>query len=119
RPARVPGRGPAAGGGGGTCDPLYPSSGSRFRSVLPGRSEPVGDRRGGGSRPTLRLHPGVARLQQAILTGELGAVRGIRHECPANPADGELARTAFPRMVDVVRALLGEIEALTASGDPP
>ena len=67
----------------------------------------------------LRLHPGVARLQEAIARGELGAVRGIRHECPANPADGELARTSFPRMVDVVRALLGEIEALTASGDPP
>jgi predicted dehydrogenase len=67
----------------------------------------------------LRLHPGVARLQEAIATGELGAFRGIRHECPANPADGELARTTFPRMVDVVRALLGEIEALTASGDPP
>ncbi len=67
----------------------------------------------------LRLHPGVARLRQAMATAELGTLRGIRHECPANPADRELARTAFPRMVDVVRALLGEIEALTASGDPP
>jgi myo-inositol 2-dehydrogenase/D-chiro-inositol 1-dehydrogenase len=67
----------------------------------------------------LRHHPGVARLHQAIATTELGTFRGIRHECPANPADGELARTVFARMVDVVRALLGEIEALTASGDPP
>ena len=67
----------------------------------------------------LRLHPGVKRLQQAIATGELGTVRGIRHECPSDPADGELARSAFARMVDVIRALFGEIEALTASGDPP
>ncbi len=67
----------------------------------------------------LRLHPGVARLQQALATAELGSVRGIRHECPANPTDGELARSAFPRMVDVVRSLLVEIEAVTASGDPP
>jgi len=67
----------------------------------------------------LRLHPGVARLRQAIATGELGVFRGIRHEYPAGPADGELARSAFARMVDVVRALIGEIEALTASGDPP
>jgi myo-inositol 2-dehydrogenase/D-chiro-inositol 1-dehydrogenase len=67
----------------------------------------------------LRLHPGVARLRQAIATAELGTLRGIRHECPANPAGGDLARTAFPRIVDVVRALMGEVEALTASGDPP
>jgi predicted dehydrogenase len=67
----------------------------------------------------LRLHPGVARLQQAIATGELGTVRGIRHESPANPEDGEFARMGFARMVDVVRTLIGEIEALTASGDPP
>ena len=67
----------------------------------------------------LRLHPGVRRLQQAVSSGALGTVRAIRHECPANPADGELAQFAFARMVDVVRAMLGDIEALTASGDPP
>ena len=67
----------------------------------------------------LRLHPGIERLRQAIATAEVGALRGIRHECPTNLADGDLARTAFPRIVDVVRALIGEIEALTASGDPP
>jgi myo-inositol 2-dehydrogenase/D-chiro-inositol 1-dehydrogenase len=67
----------------------------------------------------LRLHPGVTRLRQVLASGELCGFRGVRHECPAGPEDGELARGAFPRMVDVVRAVLGEIEALTASGDPP
>ena len=67
----------------------------------------------------LRLHPGVARLREAIKCGELGAFRGIRHECPAASPGEDLVRLAFPRVVDVVRSLLGEIEALTASGDPP
>ena len=31
----------------------------------------------------------------------------------------DLVRVVIPRAVDVVRALLGEIEALTATGDPP
>jgi myo-inositol 2-dehydrogenase/D-chiro-inositol 1-dehydrogenase len=66
----------------------------------------------------LRLHPGVARLRQAVSSGELGAFRGVRHEAPADPAGHDLARVAFPRMVDVIRAILGEIEAVTASGDP-
>ena len=66
----------------------------------------------------LRLHPGVARLRQAVASGELGAFRGVRHEATAEPAGQDLAREGFPRMVDVVRALLGEIEAVTASGDP-
>jgi len=67
----------------------------------------------------LRLHPGVARLREAIRSGELSAFRGVRHECPASSQGEDLARLAFPRVVDVVRSLLGEIEALTASGDPP
>ena len=66
----------------------------------------------------LRLHPGVARLQEAIARGELGAFEACvtsarptrrRRACPNH----------FPQVVDVIRALLGEIEALTASGDPP
>lgn len=66
-----------------------------------------------------RLHPGVARLRQALQTQELGAFRGIRYERTADPSEGDLARWVFPRAVDVVRALLGEIEAVTATGDPP
>src|SRR3954453_7365544 len=61
----------------------------------------------------LRLHPGVARLSQALARGELGSFRGVRHEAAASPDVHDLAREAFPQMVDVVRAILGEIEAVT------
>lgn len=64
----------------------------------------------------LRLHPGVGTMQHALKVGELGAFRGLRLELPAT---GDLVRYDFPRAVDVVRALVGEIDALTATGDPP
>jgi predicted dehydrogenase len=67
----------------------------------------------------LRLHPGVSALRRALQSEELGPFRGLRHEAPADPRDGDLVRHAFARMVDVVRALLGEVSALTATGDPP
>jgi myo-inositol 2-dehydrogenase/D-chiro-inositol 1-dehydrogenase len=67
----------------------------------------------------LRLHPAVAALRRAIATGELGAFRGLRLESPAGGEDIDLVRFALPRLVDVIRALVGEIEALTATGDPP
>ncbi len=67
----------------------------------------------------MRLHPGVIALRQALRTGELGAFRALRWEVPVDPPRTDLVRVAFPRAVDVVRALLGEIEALTATGDPP
>ena len=67
----------------------------------------------------LRLHPGVDSLRQAVYTGELGAFRGLRLEVPCVQEETDLARVVFPRAVDVVRALIGEIEALTATGDPP
>ena len=51
----------------------------------------------------LRLHPGVSRLQQAIASGDFGALRGIRHESPADAADCDLVCPAFSRMVDGVR----------------
>lgn len=64
----------------------------------------------------LRLHPGVATIQRARQSGELGPSRGLRFEVPAT---GDLVRHDFARAVDVIRALLGEIDALTATGDPP
>jgi len=67
----------------------------------------------------LRLHPGVSAMRQAMATGELGAFRGLRLELPAGNGGVDLARIVVPRAVDVIRALLGEIEALTATGDPP
>jgi predicted dehydrogenase len=67
----------------------------------------------------VRLHPGVIALRQALSNNELGAFRALRWEVPVDPPKTDLVRVAFPRAVDVVRALLGEIEALTATGDPP
>jgi predicted dehydrogenase len=66
----------------------------------------------------LRLHPGVAALARAMTSGDLGTLRGIRHECSVGSSGTDLVRHAFARAVDVVRALLGDIEALTASGNP-
>jgi predicted dehydrogenase len=67
----------------------------------------------------LRLHPGVEAIRRAMEEGELGAIRGIRYEFPSQGAGIDLARVVFAGCVDVVRALVGEIEALTATGDPP
>lgn len=67
----------------------------------------------------MRLHPALARMRQVIWTGELGSFRSIRLECQTGTKETDLALQVFPRVVDVVRSLLGEIEAVTASGDPP
>ncbi len=66
-----------------------------------------------------RLHPGVEAIRQALQRQELGAFRVLRHESPAGPEGVDLVRQAFPRVVDLVRALLGDVEQLTATGDPP
>jgi myo-inositol 2-dehydrogenase/D-chiro-inositol 1-dehydrogenase len=67
----------------------------------------------------LRLHPGVSALRQVLAAGDLGAFRGVRLEASSAGEKVDLLKVVFPRVVDVVRALLGEIEALTATGDPP
>lgn len=63
-----------------------------------------------------RLHPAVESVRQAVETRELGAFRVLRYE---SPAEGDLARDAFARAVDLVRSLIGEIEGVSATGDPP
>ena len=67
----------------------------------------------------LRLHPGVEALRRAMRGEDVGAFRALRHESPADGEGGDLTREVFARTVDVVRALLGEIQAVTATGDPP
>jgi len=66
-----------------------------------------------------RLHPGVALLREAMTQAELGNLRGVRLEISAGGTGQDLAVFVFARGVDVLRALVGEIEALTASGEPP
>jgi predicted dehydrogenase len=67
----------------------------------------------------LRLHPGVSALREALDSGELGTFRGLRLEAVSEGEGVDLARVVFPRLIDVIRALLGDIEALSATGDPP
>jgi predicted dehydrogenase len=67
----------------------------------------------------LRLHPGVAALREALDSGSLGTFRGVRLEASSPGRGVDLARVVFPRLVDVIRLLLGEIAALSATGDPP
>jgi myo-inositol 2-dehydrogenase/D-chiro-inositol 1-dehydrogenase len=67
----------------------------------------------------LRLHPGVGLLRQALAGGELGAIRCVRLEMPSSEVGQDLCSFVFARGVDVLRALVGEIDALTASGEPP
>jgi myo-inositol 2-dehydrogenase/D-chiro-inositol 1-dehydrogenase len=66
-----------------------------------------------------RLHPGLESLRKEIEHPELGGFRGLTVKCSAEPGAGDLTRHALPRLVDPVRALIGEIEAVTATGDPP
>ena len=66
-----------------------------------------------------RLHPAMETLRAAIQGRELGVSRGLRIEWPFDPDDGDLARHVLPQIVDAVRALIGEIEAVNATGDPP
>ena len=65
-----------------------------------------------------RLHPGLERVRRAIEGKEVGVFRALRHESPAERGPGDLVRRDFPRRVDLTRALLGEIEAVTATGAP-
>jgi myo-inositol 2-dehydrogenase/D-chiro-inositol 1-dehydrogenase len=71
----------------------------------------------------LRLHPGLDSLRRAIdgPGPEAQAFRGLRIEwtVAAEPEGLDLARHVLPQVVDVVRALLGAVEALSATGDPP
>ncbi|GAC1470080.1 MAG: hypothetical protein NVSMB9_14770 [Isosphaeraceae bacterium] len=66
-----------------------------------------------------RLHPGIKAFQQALQEQGLEGFRSLRYETTVNPSDGDLTRHVFARAVDLIRALLGEVEAVTATGDPP
>jgi myo-inositol 2-dehydrogenase/D-chiro-inositol 1-dehydrogenase len=67
----------------------------------------------------IRLHPGLKSLHRAIDDSELGEFRGLRLEWSGEPDEFDLARYLFPRLVDGVRALIGEVDAVTATGDRP
>jgi predicted dehydrogenase len=66
----------------------------------------------------LRLHPGMEALRQIVNRGELGTFRGLRFEVPCADEEVDLARVVFARSIDAIHSIIGEIEALTATGDP-
>lgn len=66
-----------------------------------------------------RLHPGVAALRAGLAGGGPGDHRGLRVEAAGEPGHPDLAEFAFPRWVDLTRAILGEVASLSAVGDPP
>jgi myo-inositol 2-dehydrogenase/D-chiro-inositol 1-dehydrogenase len=67
----------------------------------------------------LRLHPGVEEMRQALERQDLGSFRSLAYEETVDVERGDLTQFHFARVVDVVRALLGDVEAVTATGDPP
>jgi myo-inositol 2-dehydrogenase/D-chiro-inositol 1-dehydrogenase len=66
----------------------------------------------------LRLAPGIAELRGVLERRELGELRAVRFEGPAENDETDLIRVAFARRVDLIRSLLGEIVSLTATGEP-
>jgi myo-inositol 2-dehydrogenase/D-chiro-inositol 1-dehydrogenase len=66
----------------------------------------------------LRLVPGIAELRGVLERRELGELRAVRFEGPAENDETDLIRVAFARRVDLIRSLLGEIVSLTATGEP-
>lgn len=65
----------------------------------------------------VRLHPGILRLDEAIVSEQLGAYQELYWE--SRESEEGLVERVFPNAVDPIRALLGEIETVTATGDPP
>jgi myo-inositol 2-dehydrogenase/D-chiro-inositol 1-dehydrogenase len=66
-----------------------------------------------------RLHPGFRVIAGAVERNDVGAYRELRYEVPIAMRGADLAVECFPKVVDAVRGILGEIEATTATGDPP
>ncbi len=65
-----------------------------------------------------RLHPGAVEIRRAIVEKSLGEPRTLRLEAMADVDRDDLARGAFARDVDLIRSLFGDVEAVSATGDP-
>ena len=65
-----------------------------------------------------RLHPGMAILAKAAREASQGSPRTVRYELTVEPSDGDLVGKILPRVVDAVRALIGEVRGVTAAGVP-
>lgn len=65
----------------------------------------------------LRLHPGVATLEKDAAAASKPST--MRIEYVVSESAGDLTANVFPRVVDLARALIGEMETVTATGEPP
>jgi len=63
-----------------------------------------------------RLHPGLEALQRAIQGEDFGHFRAL---IQVSSGWDDLVHDHFSKRIDVIRALLGEVESLTGLGDPP
>ncbi len=68
--------------------------------------------------PGLRVEAERKLVLEAREAQDLGEFRGLRIEAPGASGDRSLLES-FSRWVDLVRDLVGEVESLTALGDPP
>jgi predicted dehydrogenase len=67
----------------------------------------------------MRRHPGFAMLDKALGDLPLGKTNYVvRYEATISSADGDLVGQVLPRVIDGVRALMGDIQAVTATGVP-
>jgi myo-inositol 2-dehydrogenase/D-chiro-inositol 1-dehydrogenase len=66
-----------------------------------------------------RLHPAVVAMRELLAGEQLGSFRTLRIEVPGDPDHPNLATWTLPLWVDIARVFLGEVESLTALGDPP
>ena len=68
----------------------------------------------------MRRHPGFVMLEKALGELPLGKMNYlVRYEATVSSADGDLVSHVLPRVIDGVRALMGDIQAVTATGVPP
>lgn len=65
-----------------------------------------------------RLHPAMAMLAKAARERGEGVARVVRYELTCDTSDGALVGLIFPKVVDAVRALIGEVKGVTAAGIP-
>mgnify|MGYP001122677842 CR=1 FL=1 len=65
----------------------------------------------------LRLHPGIRKIQAILKEGTLGKLQNLRFEVPIKAGDEDLL-SLFSNLVDAVRAVAGEPEAIWAMGQP-
>ena len=68
-----------------------------------------------------RLHPAMDSLAKAIreASREARDAFPIRYEIVVNPNHADLIGHVLPRVLDPIRALIGEVQAVTATGVPP